>query len=429
MKRAGAALLVLVAVVAGGCGASGTDQGSGAGGRFPGQVALPAPQTSGGMSLQQAIAGRRSTRSFGPEPLSLAEVGQLLWAAQGVTGPDGKRAAPSAGALYPLELYVVTATEVLHYLPVGHRVELRHQPDLRPRLQAAAGGQPAVALTFDDGPSPESTPATPDLPDQLGPRAPVLLLRTAVRDAPELALEIARRGHEIGSHGMVHAHHLLRRPRWVLADAEAAVAELGDLGLRPRFFRPPHGQVAGATHVAARRVGCEVVLWSGWGREFAERRPEPVLERLTGALRPGAILLLHDSDACCPPGTTALVHAVLPGLAEALAERGAKVALAGRRAALAEEEARRLGGNRVGLGLTHEDSLARAVEGARPELGEGAVLVLEGGGRRAPPRATAARRSPPLRPVAAPGPRRAPAPRSAQLGEIGSHGADRRGAS
>jgi len=60
-----------------------------------------------------------------PDPLPMATIGQLLWAGQGITGTDGKRAAPSADALYPLELYVVTPRQVMHYLPDGHRAETR----------------------------------------------------------------------------------------------------------------------------------------------------------------------------------------------------------------------------------------------------------------------------------------------------------------
>lgn len=73
--------------------------------------------------MPAALARRRSIRSFGPEPLSWEEFGQLFWAAQGLTHGSGNRTAPSAGALYPLELYAVTRTTALHYVPVGHRVE------------------------------------------------------------------------------------------------------------------------------------------------------------------------------------------------------------------------------------------------------------------------------------------------------------------
>ncbi len=117
--------------------------------RFPQRIALPAPATTGPMSLEQALAQRRSRRSFSDKPLPLDTIGQLLWAGQGITGTDGKRAAPSAGALYPLELYVMTASELMHYLPDGHRVELRRQPDLRPQLQAAAFGQTTVGAAPD----------------------------------------------------------------------------------------------------------------------------------------------------------------------------------------------------------------------------------------------------------------------------------------
>ncbi|RDD61038.1 SagB/ThcOx family dehydrogenase [Ferruginivarius sediminum] len=72
-----------------------------------GRMELPAPTTNGSMPLEAAIGRRRSRRSFRAEPLALADLSQLLWAAQGVTNPAGFRAAPSAGALYPLELYVV----------------------------------------------------------------------------------------------------------------------------------------------------------------------------------------------------------------------------------------------------------------------------------------------------------------------------------
>jgi len=74
----------------------------------------------------------------------MATIGQLLWAGQGITGTDGKRAAPSADALYPLELYVVTPRQVMHYLPDGHRAETRSVSDLRPGLKAAAVGQSSV---------------------------------------------------------------------------------------------------------------------------------------------------------------------------------------------------------------------------------------------------------------------------------------------
>lgn len=126
------------------------------GGQAPlieGPVHLPQPRLEGALSLEAALARRRSIRDFGERPLTLAEVGQLLWAAQGITAPfRGFRTAPSAGATYPLEVDVVVgegtvtglAAGIYRYVPDGHRLEVRVSGDLRERLAAAALGQPWV---------------------------------------------------------------------------------------------------------------------------------------------------------------------------------------------------------------------------------------------------------------------------------------------
>lgn len=106
-------------------------------------IDLPEPAGSS-VSLDASLRRRRSVREFAPEPLTPAEIGQLFWAAQGVTADWGGRTAPSAGALYPLELWAVTPTGVLHYLPDGHRAESTSDRDLRPELRTAALGQEPV---------------------------------------------------------------------------------------------------------------------------------------------------------------------------------------------------------------------------------------------------------------------------------------------
>jgi SagB-type dehydrogenase family enzyme len=105
---------------------------------------LPPPRTTGPVSLEESLARRRSVRELGGEPLSHDELGQLLWAAQGTTSPDGLRSAPSAGALYPLELYVATAEGAYHYLPDSHALEQTAAGDLRPELWRAALSQEPV---------------------------------------------------------------------------------------------------------------------------------------------------------------------------------------------------------------------------------------------------------------------------------------------
>ena len=90
------------------------------------------------------LARRRTIRDLAPHPLTDAEIGQLLWAAQGVTHDEIRRTAPSASSLFPLEVYVATAAGLAHYLPAQHALEQLSNVDLRPALQAATGDQPFV---------------------------------------------------------------------------------------------------------------------------------------------------------------------------------------------------------------------------------------------------------------------------------------------
>jgi SagB-type dehydrogenase family enzyme len=110
-------------------------------------VALPAPKTDGKVSIEAALKQRRSVRSFAPTPLTLEEVGQLCWAAQGVTDDKGHRTAPSARATYPLELYVVAGAVtglspgLYRYEPARHSLQLVASGDKRADLDQKAVGQ------------------------------------------------------------------------------------------------------------------------------------------------------------------------------------------------------------------------------------------------------------------------------------------------
>ena len=98
-------------------------------------------------TLDDALSSRRSVRLFSPRPLTADEMLQLCWAAQGITDPAGHRTAPSAGARYPLELLVVTASGCFAYDPPHHRIVRRTDDDLRPALQWAALSQEPVGLS------------------------------------------------------------------------------------------------------------------------------------------------------------------------------------------------------------------------------------------------------------------------------------------
>jgi SagB-type dehydrogenase family enzyme len=109
----------------------------------PTTISLPAPKTDGKVSVEAALKQRRTVRAFRPTPLTLEEVGQLCWAAQGVT--SGRyRTAPSAWAIYPLELYVAAGTVTglspgfYHYLPASHSLQLVAPDDKRAEIDQKA---------------------------------------------------------------------------------------------------------------------------------------------------------------------------------------------------------------------------------------------------------------------------------------------------
>jgi SagB-type dehydrogenase family enzyme len=124
--------------------------GGGAAGE-PGKIALPAPAESVGCDLHRALRSRRSVRDFSRAPLNVTDVSQLLWAGQGITAKGRFRTAPSAGALYPLEIYLVAgAVEgldagVYRYVAEGHALVRVRSGDGRAALAAAALGQQSVS--------------------------------------------------------------------------------------------------------------------------------------------------------------------------------------------------------------------------------------------------------------------------------------------
>jgi SagB-type dehydrogenase family enzyme len=114
------------------------------------KIKLPEPRYKSNVSVEETLLKRRSIREYASEPLKLQEVSQLLWAAQGITDPRGLRTAPSAGALYPLNVYlvvgnVVNLTEGLYkYLPETHEILKVIDGDMKRELARAAMGQSSV---------------------------------------------------------------------------------------------------------------------------------------------------------------------------------------------------------------------------------------------------------------------------------------------
>ncbi|MBD3360480.1 SagB/ThcOx family dehydrogenase [Candidatus Peregrinibacteria bacterium] len=113
-------------------------------------IELPEPEYDSDTSIEEAILNRRSIRNYKNEPLTISEISQILWAAQGITDEDGKRAAPSAGALYPIEIYLVAgdveelSPGIYKYNPGGHEIIRIAKDDVRKQLSSAALGQNQV---------------------------------------------------------------------------------------------------------------------------------------------------------------------------------------------------------------------------------------------------------------------------------------------
>jgi peptidoglycan/xylan/chitin deacetylase (PgdA/CDA1 family) len=214
------------------------------------------------------------------------------------------------------------AAVAFHAAPlITTRAEIRRR--YLPGL-AGLGSPDHVALTFDDGPDPASTPAFLTELDRLGLRATFFMLGVNVAAHPGLAADVAAAGHEVAVHGHAHRSQLFRSPRVVREDllrgTEAIAAATGQA---PVWFRPPFGTLSAGGLMAAQRLGLRTVLWSAWGRDWtAHATPATVLAELDRDLGPGVTVLLHDSDCASAPGSWRAGLGALPLLADRIADRG-----------------------------------------------------------------------------------------------------------
>jgi peptidoglycan/xylan/chitin deacetylase (PgdA/CDA1 family) len=176
------------------------------------------------------------------------------------------------------------------------------------------------AITFDDGPDPESTLPVLDRLDDLGVAATFFCLGSMAVKYPDIVREIDARGHDIGVHGYDHMPHLLRSPRWVCHDVLRAKAEMESIGITVRWFRPPYGVISGTTLAVAKYSGMDIVLWSAWGREWTTADAGEVRDRITGRLGNGVIVLMHDADTASPAGTWRVAYDALPMVIQAASD-------------------------------------------------------------------------------------------------------------
>jgi peptidoglycan-N-acetylglucosamine deacetylase len=199
-----------------------------------------------------------------------------------------------------------------------------------PRLAAAYGIERTlgtadrIALTFDDGPHDQGTPAVLDALAGRGARGTFFLVGEQVERRPALARRIVAEGHELGMHGYRHTLLLRRSVRELALDLDRARSVIEDAaGVSPVLYRPPYGVFSsgGLAHVRAR--GWRPLLWSRWGRDWERRAtPSSIARRASARLRPADVVLLHDSDAYSSADSWRKTTAALPSLLDAVAALG-----------------------------------------------------------------------------------------------------------
>jgi peptidoglycan-N-acetylglucosamine deacetylase len=191
-------------------------------------------------------------------------------------------------------------------------------------VEDRTGSGTGFALTFDDGPHRQGTPAVLEILAAAGVHATFFLVGEQVARNPALAAELIAAGHRIGLHCHRHRNLLRLTPWQVRADIDRAEAIIGEVtGCSPQLYRPPYGVLNAAALGLARARGWRTLLWTHWGRDWEARATaQSIAARVTDDVRPGSVLLLHDADDYSSPDSWRRTVAALPRVLDTLAARG-----------------------------------------------------------------------------------------------------------
>ena len=184
------------------------------------------------------------------------------------------------------------------------------------RLPPAAAARREIAITLDDGPDAEVTPAVLDLLAAAGVRATFFCIAERARAQPALVRRIVAAGHSVQNHSRHHRHDFsLLGPRGFEREIGAAQALLADIsGVQPHCFRAPAGLRNPLLDPVLHRLGLHLVSWTRRGYDTRDADARRVLERLTSGLAGGDLLLLHDGHARRATGGRPVVLEALPPL-------------------------------------------------------------------------------------------------------------------
>jgi len=180
-----------------------------------------------------------------------------------------------------------------------------------------------VALTFDDGPDDEGTPAVLDALEQAGIRATFFVVGEQLMRHHAVARRAALAGHELALHGFTHRRHAELIPPDARDDVARGVGAFEAVtGQKPRFFRPPYGRFAEYSYKACLDLGLAPVYWSSWGLDWEDIAAERIADLAVTDLDAGAIVVLHDSVRYGHRPSAQPTADAIPAIAAAAAERG-----------------------------------------------------------------------------------------------------------
>ncbi len=203
---------------------------------------------------------------------------------------------PGAGALLARSEFYFALVVCLFLIVMGFGVGTPRMRLFGPFACRGLGDERRVALTFDDGPDPRSTPALLDLLRERGVPAAFFCIGKNVEAHPRLVARIAAEGHALGNHSFSHHYFTnfftVTRLKDELERTQQAIERAA--GVKPRWYRPPIGHSNPRTFRAAGALGLRVVGWTARGLDTLRTEPDRVVASLKRQLKPGAIIVLHD---------------------------------------------------------------------------------------------------------------------------------------
>lgn len=217
---------------------------------------------------------------------------------------------------------VLSACALAGMATLAHGTFHRNSWVFGPALGALPSRDRVLALTFDDGPNPDTTPRVLDALARADVHATFFILGKHAERWPDLVRRIVEDGHQLGNHGYHHRRLHLRGPAYTREDLQMGTdCVIAACGMAPRFFRAPHGFRNPWVTSIAHALGQRVVGWSLGVWDSDKPGAEVIVRRAVAGVRSGTILLLHDGDGYDPAGDRRQTADAIPDIVRALKSR------------------------------------------------------------------------------------------------------------